>query len=406
MSRLEELCPDGVEYNRQQILRPESNSITCKKYLLSDLAKAFRGGYITKNSHPSGEIPVILGGQEPAYFIDTSNHSGEVVVIARSGASAGYVSYWNQPIFITDGFGYDANSNIILPKYLYYILKNRENELNQTKRGAGVPHVSGEKLSKLEFSIPPLEIQSEIVRILDAFSELKGELKGELNAELKARKKQYEYYCKKIICSAKTAKNIKIRELGQWSGGITPSMNNQEYWTNGTIPWISSKDMKSAFLVDTQEHISEVALKNTSIKLYPKDIVTVVVRSGILKHTFPVAFIPFETTINQDLKALIPNKNVLPKYAYYVLVTYAEDIRNKSKKQGGTVDSLDISKFMDYIVPLPDIDEQKEIIHILENFSSLSNSITSGLPAEIEAREKQYEYYRDLLLTFKPKVTA
>ncbi len=90
---------------------------------LNEIADLFRGKYITKSSTKVGNVPVILGGQEPAYYIDKSNHEGEIVFVTRSGASAGFVSYWNEPIFVTDGFGYEAKSELIITKYLYYILK-------------------------------------------------------------------------------------------------------------------------------------------------------------------------------------------------------------------------------------------------------------------------------------------
>ena len=115
----------------------------------------------------AGSIPVILGGQEPAYYIDKHNHDGEIVVVARSGASAGFVSYWNQKIFVTDGFGYEEKSELITTKFLYYVLKNMESELNAMKRGAGVPHVSGEMLNSIELQIPLLQEQNRITDILD-----------------------------------------------------------------------------------------------------------------------------------------------------------------------------------------------------------------------------------------------
>lgn len=166
---------------------------------LGKIANTFRGEYITKQSTQTGEIPVILGGQEPAYYIDKSNHSGELITVARSGASAGFVAYWDEPIFLTDGFGYEAKPNIIKFKYLYYILKNRETELNAMKRGAGVPHVSGEALGKLKFPVPPLSEQERIVSILDRFDALCNDITSGLPAEIEARQKQYEYYRDKLL---------------------------------------------------------------------------------------------------------------------------------------------------------------------------------------------------------------
>ncbi|PBC67895.1 restriction endonuclease subunit S [Fibrobacter sp. UWS1] len=159
----------------------------------------FRGEYITKKNAHEGSVPVVLGGQEPAYYIDKSNHDGEIVVIARSGASAGFVSYWNQPIFVTDGFGYENIEGLTLAKYLYYVLKNIEVDLNAMKRGAGVPHVSGEALGKIILPVPPLAEQERIVKILDRFDALCNDISTGLPAEIEARKRQYEYYRDKLL---------------------------------------------------------------------------------------------------------------------------------------------------------------------------------------------------------------
>ena len=166
---------------------------------LGKVANVFRGEYITKKNTKEGTIPVILGGQEPAYYIDKYNHDGEIVVVARSGASAGFVSYWNQKIFVTDGFGYEEKSELIATKFLYYVLKNMESELNAMKRGAGVPHVSGEMLNSIELPIPSLQDQQRIVEILDRFDTLCNDLSAGLPAEIKVRQKQYEYYRDKLL---------------------------------------------------------------------------------------------------------------------------------------------------------------------------------------------------------------
>ena len=147
------------------------------------ISDVFRGDYITKKNTGSGDIPVILGGQEPAYYIDKANHTGEIIVIARSGASAGFVSYWNEPIFVTDGFGYEAKERVVIPKYLYYVLKNMENRLNDMKRGAGVPHISGEAISNIEIAIPPLEKQKALVGIIEKFDILCNDLEKGLPAD-------------------------------------------------------------------------------------------------------------------------------------------------------------------------------------------------------------------------------
>ena len=177
-----------------------NNSLCYVKILtLKEVSNVFRGEYITKKDVEEGSIPVILGGQEPAYYINRSNHEGEIIVIARSGASAGFVSYWNCPIFVTDGFGYEAKDTVAITKYLFYVLKNMERTLNSMKRGAGVPHVSGESLSNVLLPIPPIEEQEKITAILDKFDSLCNDLSEGLPAEIEARKKQYEYYRDKLL---------------------------------------------------------------------------------------------------------------------------------------------------------------------------------------------------------------
>ena len=166
---------------------------------LSEIANVFRGEYITKKNEKAGNVPVILGGQEPAYYIDRANHTGEIVAVARSGASAGFVSYWDEPIFITDGFGYEAKKEFAIPKYLYYALKNKETKLNGMKRGAGVPHVSGERLGEINLPVPPIEEQKRVVSTLDRFDAICNDLTSGLPAEIEARQKQYEYYRDRLL---------------------------------------------------------------------------------------------------------------------------------------------------------------------------------------------------------------
>ena len=178
-------------------------------------------------------------------------------------------------------------------------------------------------------------------------------------------------------------------------------MNEKRFWDKGNIPWISSKDMKAPVLSDTEDHITEAALSEAGMNLMPEGTVAVVTRSGILKHTFPIAYVPFRTTINQDIKALSVKPGVSARYVSLTMQAYGEDIRLKTKKQGGTVDSLDFDKVLAYEIPLPDYVTQLRIVNVLDSFESICNDLQIGLPAEIEARQKQYEYYRDKLLSFQ-----
>ena len=176
-----------------------------------------------------------------------------------------------------------------------------------------IPKLTGGDFKALKIPVPPLEVQREIVHILDSFTLLTAELTAELAAELTARKKQYEFYRDKLLSHNGIYPMKPLAELGKWSGGKTPSMSEKSFWEQGTIPWISSKDMKTSTLEDTQDHITEKAVKEAPMTVYPVNSIAVVTRSGILKHTFPVAYIPFETTINQDIKMLVVNEDVLPR---------------------------------------------------------------------------------------------
>ena len=120
-------------------------------------------------------------------------------MIARSGASAGFVSYWNEPIFVTDGFGFEAKQKLIISKFLYYSLKNMEDRLNDMKRGAGVPHLSGEMLLDIPLCVPTIREQEHIVEILDRFNTFCTGLSSGLSAEIEARQKQYEFYRDRLL---------------------------------------------------------------------------------------------------------------------------------------------------------------------------------------------------------------
>ena len=382
------LCPQGVPYKR-----------------VRDVYKRLKGTPITASkmkeiSTPNGEIRVFAGGKTAINAhksdIPTANIIYRPAVLVQSRGIIDVI-YYNKPFtFKNEMWAYYADDQVST-KFLFYILKNNIQTFREAASGMGsLPQISLSVTEDFLIPVPPLEIQQEIVRILDQFTQF--------TAELTARKEQYKYYSLSLINHAVDIKEVPIRSLGTWRGGCTPSMENSAFWSDGNIPWVSSKDMKAPLLVDTQDHITQEALSQTSIKLLPKNTVAIVARSGILKHTLPVVFIPFETTVNQDIKALTAAQNIEPRYAYHVLNANSGNILQRTKKQGGTVDSLDIQKFMNYLVPLPPLPEQRRIVSILDRFDALCNDLTSGLPAEIAARQKQYEYYRDKLLTFKERV--
>lgn len=138
---------------------------------IKDIAEIKKGSYITKKDAKQGPYPVILGGREPAYYINQYNHEGKAIVISRSGASAGYVSFWNENIFVTDGFVIEPKENISY-EYLYYLLKSKQEELHYLQRGAAIPHVTPTLLYELKIQLPPFQIRERIGTILEVYDKL------------------------------------------------------------------------------------------------------------------------------------------------------------------------------------------------------------------------------------------
>ena len=141
-----------------------------KKVRLGEAAVMKRGKYITRSDTRPGNIPVILGGQEPAYYCDEANHTGPCIVISRSGASAGFVSYWQQPIFVTDGFLFEAKERSSI-HYLYYCLKANQSLLGNLQNATAIPHVRGEDLKDFEIPLPPLPTQRKIAAVLSSLDD-------------------------------------------------------------------------------------------------------------------------------------------------------------------------------------------------------------------------------------------
>lgn len=142
-----------------------------KKIKMGDILQVKKGEYITKKDSNEGIYPVILGGREPAYYIDKYNHTGKAIVISRSGASAGYVSFWNEPIFVTDGFLIEPKDGISF-EFLYYSLKSKQQILHSSQKGAAIPHVTPYLISSIDSLLPDAKTQIRVASILSAYDNL------------------------------------------------------------------------------------------------------------------------------------------------------------------------------------------------------------------------------------------
>ena len=185
---------------------------------LGEVCQFNKGQSITKKEIKEGDVPVIAGGKKPAYYHNKSNRNGNTVAIAASG-TAGYVSWWDVPIFLSDAYSVEPKSDLD-KRYLYHCLLNIQNKIYELKEGTGTPHVYSRDLALLKIPVPSVETQKKIVEILDKFTEYVTELQAELQAELQSRVKQYEYYRDLLLSEEYLNKMTKIENTKRDGGGI------------------------------------------------------------------------------------------------------------------------------------------------------------------------------------------
>ena len=278
-------------------------------------------------------------------------------------------------------------------KFLMYVLQTRniKEKYSQKVVGGTVKSITMADLKKIDIPVPPLEVQNEIVRILDNFTALTAEL----TAELTARKKQYSWYRDYLL---KFENKIEIVKLGDIVEVYDGTHQTPDYKKTG-IPFISVENIDNIY--NTEKYISEEDYeKNYRIKPKIDDIfmtrIGTIGKCAIVTKNNPLAYYV-------SLALLRPNKNKIDSaYLKYIIESgIGKKELNKRilftavpiKINKGDIDKLEI--------PLPPLEVQKRIVGVLDNFEKICNDLNIGLPAEIEARQKQYEFYRNFLLTFK-----
>ncbi|WP_335938309.1 restriction endonuclease subunit S [Fusobacterium polymorphum] len=311
------------------------------------------------------------------------------------------------------------------PVYLSYVLstENAQKQKSKGKIKSKVVHTNATDIGEIEIPLPPLEVQKRIVEVLDNFEKICNDLNIGLPAEIEARQKQYEFYRNFLLtfkienCTLPKTRQDKTRqdiiklfmyifgyielELGEifeLKNGYTPSKSNPEYWLNGNINWFKIEDINTNGRI-LKNSIEKVNKKGIKGKLFPENTLIISTSATIGEY----ALITKEFLCNQRFTCLIVKgeyKNILlpmflKHYAYILSKKCKENIKI------GNFPSVDMDKFKKFLIPLPLLEEQQRIVDILDRFDKLCNDISEGLPAEIEARQKQYEYYREKLLTFK-----
>lgn len=365
MSKLDELimelCPNGVEFLPLKAVCCISKGVQFNKSDMLD----------------EGSYPVINGGINPSGYIDQYNQNENTITISQGGASAGYVN-WINTKFWAGAHCYVLSPSVkILNRYLFHFTKSKEYVLQECQYGAGIPALAKSAIEDLIIPIPHLEIQHEIVRILDYFTSLTDEL----TAELISRRTQYEYYSKILLSFQEDVETFRIGDFCQLSaGGDAPKEAFSSFRTNEYLYPIISNG------------IGEKGLYGyTNIYKINRPCVTVAARGAGVGYVTYRDY-PFFPIIR--LVTVIPDKRVIPKYLYHVM----KRIRFEPTKGG--IPQLTVPMIAKYKVPIPSLTIQERIVNILDCFESLCYSPNDGIPAEIHLRRKQYEFYRDYLLSF------
>lgn len=192
-------------YYKSKLLNFDKQKIEWKT--LREVGVILRGTAITEKETNPGKFPVVANGPSHNYYHDQCNRDGETIVVARSGAYAGLVSYWNQPIFLTDAFSIHPENKVLCTKFLYYVFKNNQEKIHLMSKGAGVPHVRAKDFETYIIPVPSLEKQESIVAILDKFDTLTNSTSEGLPGEIALRQKQFEYYRNMLFSFPKAEEN-------------------------------------------------------------------------------------------------------------------------------------------------------------------------------------------------------
>lgn len=281
--------------------------------------------------------------------------------------------------------------DIINTRYLFYCL-NRNFQLLKFDNGVDQTNLRKDDILKIRIAVPPLEAQCEIVHILDDFTLL--------SAELKARKKQYEYYRDNLLTFPKETKRIRFGDIACIQRGASPRPISQFITSDeNAVNWIKIGDVEQGakYITHCKEKITVEGAKKSR---YVKKGDFVLSNSMSFGRPYILAV---DGCIHDGWLSISEfEQYFMSDFLYHLL--NSSDIQNEFKKRasfGGAVQYLNADIVRSIELPIPSIEKQKEIVNILDRFDKLCNDISNGLPAEIEKRQKQYEYYRDKLLSFK-----
>ena len=379
---LRELCPDGVEHKK-----------------LVDAVSIERGKRVVRSQLSiSGKYPVYQNSLTPLGYHTDYNYNANTTFIIVAGA-AGEIGFSDKAFWAADDCFTVVCPENVLNRYIYHLLLNNQNQLASKVRKASIPRLSRSAIENLVIPIPPLDVQCEIVRILDNFTNLTAEL----TAELTARKTQYAYYRDKLLKAETNAYKYKLGE----SATVTKLAgfeftNYVTYSENGNIIALRGLNVKNGRL---DLHDVKYVDKSDFSKLERSKL-----HIGDMLFTYVGTVGQVAIVDEEDKYYLAPNvalircnkEVLLPQYMkYYFQTTRFWDKQIRRLLQSSSMQNIPMEKIRKFEIAVPPLDVQNRIVNVLDNFEKICSDLNIGLPAEIEARQKQYEYYRDKLLTFK-----
>ena len=395
MSVLEDLikkhCHDGVEYVpigslMERIKEKGKDNLNIKQvYVVSNMKGIVRSEDYHDNSIHSDDTSnyTILKQDMFAYNPSRLN-------IGSIGRLKNTISGLVSPMYVV----FSVDKSLVDVKYFEYFIKSPKiiNKIDSLKEEGARFRFDYNRWNWINIPLPPIEVQKEIVRILDTFTEYQDCI----NEELTLRKKQYEYYRDKLLTFGD---DIEWKELKKVCTDFIVPMRDKPKIFNGNIPWCRIEDVEGKYFNTSLSgrFVSNEVIKEMNLKVFP--IGTVICSCSASLGTYAINTQPLIT--NQTFIGIVCGDKLNNQYLRYYMETQTKKLISLSN--AGTIPYISRQKFEDLKIPVPPLEEQERIVKILDRFDALCNDISLGLPAEIELRKKQYEYYRDKLLTFKEK---
>ena len=350
--------------------------------ILGQIAEIRKGTSITKEKVIEGDIPVVAGGQEPAYFHNEFNRTANTITVSASGAYAGFINYFKVPIFASDcNTIVSKDENKISTKLIYLFLKSIQNNIYSLQRGQAQPHVYSDDLSNVKIPLPPKDIQEKIVAEIEVLEEKEKKAKEEVEGLKNEIKNIY------LSSKSKYSEVILSNEI-QIIGGGTPSTNNPEYW-DGDIPWLSIVDFKgeNRYVESTEKKITKLGVEKSSTKYLEKNDIIISARGTV----GALAQLKIPMTFNQSCYGIKANSNLISDYLYFALKFEIEQFKNNA--YGAIFDTITTRTFDLIKIPLPSLSEQQKIVSEIEKIEEKINQLEkeiAEIPEQKEAILKKY----------------